>query len=70
MRTDDDVYSSDDAFERRVMEATGLSIGDVIALGQAQEREEQERVRAAGYCCLAGAVNHPEPCPWHEERQS
>jgi hypothetical protein len=61
----EDIHTSDAAFDRRAMEATGLSVADIIALGEAQEREEQRRVQAAGYCCVAGAIAHPEPCCWH-----
>jgi hypothetical protein len=56
-----------DDFDVRVFEATGLFLDDVIALGREQERLRAERFQAAGYCCEAGAVGSPEPCPWHRE---
>jgi hypothetical protein len=52
-------------FVRRVELVTGLSYGDAVILGRAQEEERQRRIRAAGYCCEAGAVAHPDACPWH-----
>lgn len=61
---------SKDAFERQVESVVGLSYSDVLILAQAEEDERNRRIRAAGYCCEAGAVAHPGLCPWHGRRDN
>lgn len=56
-------------YEDRVKQATGMSLADCVALGEEQERLRAERIRAAGYCCEAGAVASPNHCPWHPATQ-
>lgn len=53
-------------FEARVQIALGMSVEDLRALGEQEERLRQERIKAAGYCCEAGAVAHPGSCLWHD----
>lgn len=57
-----------DSFEDRVRDATGLDLADLQLLGEAQERLRAERIKAAGWCCEAGAVAYPYQCIWHPDR--
>jgi hypothetical protein len=59
----------EEEFRARVQLALGISYEDAITLAEAQEERRHERLVAAGYCCEAGALWHPDACPTHKRHR-